>query len=257
MLTTAGSTVDSARANLAATFVNAFVNAGFGHDKLVTCPAEDEGSVHWIFRNKDHGKMSAAASQGLVLLWDVEGGLPQIDRFLYSTDNNVVAGALLAVGLVNSGVVDEVDPALAILSEYVTRDDQIVRIGAILGLGVAYSGRRKVDVAELMLPLLMDTDLTMEVAGTAALALGLSHVGTADGEAVEAILQAMMLRSEADLLQPGGRLMCLALGLLFLQKQEAVEATVEVGFLSYGTCSIFEAQSTHIPAASSCRLQRP
>ena len=32
----AGPAVDSARQNLAATFVNAFVNAGFGQDKLVT-----------------------------------------------------------------------------------------------------------------------------------------------------------------------------------------------------------------------------
>jgi len=34
--------VDSARANLATTFVNAFVNAGFGQDKLVTAVSEDE-----------------------------------------------------------------------------------------------------------------------------------------------------------------------------------------------------------------------
>lgn len=34
--------MDSARANLAATFVNAFVNAGFGQDKLVTAVSEDE-----------------------------------------------------------------------------------------------------------------------------------------------------------------------------------------------------------------------
>jgi 26S proteasome regulatory subunit N1 len=33
----AGAAVDSARANLAATFVNAFVNAGFGHDKVGLC----------------------------------------------------------------------------------------------------------------------------------------------------------------------------------------------------------------------------
>ena len=30
--------------------------------------------------------MSATASLGLVLLWDMEGGLTQIDKFLYSTD---------------------------------------------------------------------------------------------------------------------------------------------------------------------------
>ncbi len=51
--------------------------------------------VHWIFKNKDHGKMAAAASLGSILLWDVEGGLPQIDKYLYATDNYVVAGAQL------------------------------------------------------------------------------------------------------------------------------------------------------------------
>ena len=38
-----------------------------------------------------------------------------------------------------------------------------------------------------------------------------------------------MLRGEADLMQTGGRLMCLALGLLFLHRQGAVDATLEVG----------------------------
>jgi 26S proteasome regulatory subunit N1 len=56
-----GPAVDSARANLAATFVNAFVNAGFGHDKLLTAQSAEgttgEGgsssNVSWIFKNKD------------------------------------------------------------------------------------------------------------------------------------------------------------------------------------------------------------
>jgi 26S proteasome regulatory subunit N1 len=40
--------VDSARANLAASFVNAFVNAGFGHDKLITvAPAEVRAHTPW------------------------------------------------------------------------------------------------------------------------------------------------------------------------------------------------------------------
>lgn len=50
-----GPAVDSARQNLASTFVNAFVNAGFGQDKLMTVVPEGEGSaenVHWIFKNK-------------------------------------------------------------------------------------------------------------------------------------------------------------------------------------------------------------
>ncbi len=49
-----GPAVDSARQNLASTFVNAFVNAGFGQDKLMTVIPETESTenVHWIFKNK-------------------------------------------------------------------------------------------------------------------------------------------------------------------------------------------------------------
>ncbi len=43
--------VDSARQNLASSFVNAFLNAGFGADKLLM----DEKSK-WIYKNKDMGK---------------------------------------------------------------------------------------------------------------------------------------------------------------------------------------------------------
>jgi 26S proteasome regulatory subunit N1 len=51
--------VDSARANLAGTFVNAFVNAGFGNDKLMV-EAEDGNS--WVYKNKDHGEQLAVHS---------------------------------------------------------------------------------------------------------------------------------------------------------------------------------------------------
>lgn len=56
--------------------------------------AEVSGSdrVHWIFKNKDQGKTAATASLGMITLWDIEGGLPQIDKYLYSKDNHVVAG---------------------------------------------------------------------------------------------------------------------------------------------------------------------
>ncbi|KAG2135272.1 hypothetical protein DEU56DRAFT_807508, partial [Suillus clintonianus] len=49
--------VDSARANLAGTFANAFVKAGFGNDKLMV--EADEGNS-WVYKNKDHGMMSAS-----------------------------------------------------------------------------------------------------------------------------------------------------------------------------------------------------
>lgn len=36
-----------------------------------------EGNA-WLYKNKDHGMMSAAASLGSILLWNVEEGLTQV-----------------------------------------------------------------------------------------------------------------------------------------------------------------------------------
>ena len=76
------STVDSAQQNLAQSFVNGFVNAAFGQDKLLM----DEGNK-WLYKNKEHGMLSATATLGLILLWDVDGGLTQIDKYLYSSED--------------------------------------------------------------------------------------------------------------------------------------------------------------------------
>lgn len=56
--------VDSARQNLSATFVNAFVNAGFGRDKLVTT----EDGNKWMYKNKDHGKSQSQIISYLLFL---------------------------------------------------------------------------------------------------------------------------------------------------------------------------------------------
>lgn len=43
------------------------------------------------------------------------------------------SGALLACGIVNCGVRNECDPALALLSDYVLHSSNVMRIGAIIG----------------------------------------------------------------------------------------------------------------------------
>ena len=35
------------------------------------------------------GMLSATASLGLILLWDVDGGLSQIDKYLYSSEDYI------------------------------------------------------------------------------------------------------------------------------------------------------------------------
>lgn len=57
---------------------------------------------------------------------------------------------MLAIGLVNCGIHNECDPALALLSEYVNSSSLCLRIGAVLGLGLAYAGSRRKDVTELL-----------------------------------------------------------------------------------------------------------
>lgn len=48
-------------------------------------------------------------------------------RYLYSSDNYVVSGALLAIGIVNCGVQNENDPAFALIYDYVGHADPNIR----------------------------------------------------------------------------------------------------------------------------------
>ncbi|KAJ3200893.1 proteasome regulatory particle base subunit, partial [Dinochytrium kinnereticum] len=217
--------VDSARHNLASTFVNAFVNAGFGSDKLMTTGEE---GTSWIYKNKDIGMLSAAASLGLILLWDVEVGLTQIDKFLYSTDDYIKAGGILAIGLVTSGIKnEESDPAIALISEYIDNKSSVLRTAAIIGLGIAYAGSAREDVMELLLPLVSDLGLSMELSSLAALSLGLIFVGTCHGDITSTILQTMMERDDAALKDTYAKFMGVGLALLYLGKQEAADVTLE------------------------------
>jgi 26S proteasome regulatory subunit N1 len=127
--------IDSARANLATTFVNAFINAGFGQDKLLLNEAATK--TKWIHRNKDSGQLSAAASLGMLLMWDIDAGIQKIDAYLVSELDEVKAGALLAIGMVCASVTDDNEPAMAILPDYVTHRSMMLRASASMGLGLA------------------------------------------------------------------------------------------------------------------------
>ncbi|CAA0808637.1 26S proteasome non-ATPase regulatory subunit 2 homolog A [Striga hermonthica] len=229
---TGGGTVDSARQNLAATFVNAFVNAGFGQDKLMTVQSEASSgggsTTSWLFKNKEHGKASAAASLGMILLWDVDSGLAQLDKYFHSTDSHVTAGALLGVGIVNCNVRNECDPALALLAEYVDKEDTSIKIGAIMGLGLAYAGSKDEQVSNLIMPLLGEGKSSLDVIAFASISLGLVYVGSCNEDVAQAIIFALMDRTESELADPLARFLPLGLGLLYLGKEEAVEATTEV-----------------------------
>ncbi len=219
-----GTQVDSARANLASTFVNAFVNAGYGQDKLMTPDNE------WLYKNKDHGMMSASASLGSILLWNVEEGLTQIDKFLYSQEDYVKAGAALAVGILSSGVRNDADPALALLSEHLEGDSHIMKCAACTGLGIAYAGSGREEVTDLLVAVIESDNSGPEAmleASLAGLALGMICVGQCDAIVGSALVQKLMESSDEDLDHSHARYLCLGLGLLFLGKMELADAMLE------------------------------
>lgn len=219
-----GAHVDSARANLASTFVNAFVNAGFGNDKLMTPDNE------WLYKNKDHGMMSAAASLGSILLWNVDEGLTQIDKFLYSSEEYVKAGAALAVGILSSGVKNDADPALALLAEHVEGDSHIMKCAACTGLGIAYAGSGREEIVDMLMTV-VDSENTgpeaMLECSLAGLALGMICVGNCDEAVGGSLVQKLMEASDEDLDHSHARYLCLGLSLLFLGKMEKADAMLE------------------------------
>lgn len=170
---------------------------------------------------------SATASIGCLSLWDVEMGLAHLDKYLYSTDVNVKAGALLGIGMVNCGVRNDSDPAIALLSEHVEDTVVQLRIASIAGLGMAYVGTKRDDVMELLGATVSDTAVGVELSAQAALSLALVFVGTCNGDLASMILQTLMERDEQSLQSKHAKFFIVALGLLFLGQQAGAEATLE------------------------------
>ena len=71
----------------------------------------------WVYKVKEDGITSASASLGLIFLWDPANGVNYINEYLDLADGVAKKGACIAFGLFNSGILDESDPAKAILEE--------------------------------------------------------------------------------------------------------------------------------------------
>jgi 26S proteasome regulatory subunit N1 len=232
---------ESARANLASTFVNGFVNAGFGHDALLT--GESKELSKWIYKcgstNKDsaHGMMSAAASIGMIYMWDVDMGLNMGPMKMTDIqDDYIQAGSSLAAGIVSANVRNECDPVLALLTEQLEDKGMAPcrRIGAALGLGLAYAGTQKEEILDLLTPIIVDPDIAVDLFSLASLSLGYIFVGTGKADIAENIIQGLMDRydnaKEEDqkvVKDSMSRFACLGLGLLFLGKQEEADITMD------------------------------
>jgi 26S proteasome regulatory subunit N1 len=213
-------TIDSAKQNLASSFVNAFLNLGYGTDKLLT---END---NWIYKTKGDGKLSTVASLGSIHQWDIDG-LQTLDKYLYSSEEEIKAGALLGMGLVGAGVHDEVESVLLLLQDYVTNSNKKLAMSAILGLALSYSGSQNEDLLNLLLPLVSNLEVPIEVSVLSALALGHAFVGTCNGEITSTILQTLLERDFEQLENKWIKFLALGLGLLYMGKAEQVDDVLE------------------------------
>jgi 26S proteasome regulatory subunit N1 len=225
---TAGLTnTDSARHNLASSFVNAFVNTGYGDDKLML---SSDPKNSWVWKTKDEGQLSTAASLGMLMLWDVETGLDKIDPYTNVEDDMIKAGAMLATGIFNSGVRMDSDPALALLGDEdnLSHKNKNIRLASIMGLGLAYAGSNKEELLEILLPIVTDTSLEMQLSAMAALSLGMIFVGSANGEVTDALMNTLLDEDRTSQLKDKWtRFMSLGLALLFFGQQEEVDVILE------------------------------
>jgi 26S proteasome regulatory subunit N1 len=223
-----GAAADSAKGNLASAFVNAFVNAGYGQDKLMLVEGEQKP---FVWKTKDDGMLSTTASLGMLMQWDVEGSLDTIDRFQQSNEDTIKAGSLLAYGIVNSGVKMEGDPIISLLS-----DDDVLqngrpatRMAAIMGLGLSYAGSAREDLLDFLLPIVEDSSLEMQLSAMAAVSLGLIFVGSSNHQVAEAIATQLMDDDrQKQLKDRWARFMALGLALLYFGKQEDVDVILDI-----------------------------
>jgi len=220
--------VDSARHNLASAFVNSFTNAGYGNDKMMLVDADKSS---WVWKTKDDGMLSTTASLGMLLQGDVEEGLDKIDKFTYASEDQIKAGALLAIGILNSGVRLDSDPALALLSDPDNLEAKNVpmRVASIMGLGLAYAGSNKEELLEVLLPIVEDVSLDMQLSAMAAVSLGLIFVGSSNHQVSEAIATTLMDEDrQKHLKDKWTRFMALGLALLYFGRQEEVDVILDI-----------------------------
>jgi 26S proteasome regulatory subunit N1 len=85
-----------------------------------------------------------------------------------------------------------------------------------MGLGIAYAGSAREDLLDLLIPIVVDTTISVELSAMAALSLGLIFVGKCTEEVTNAILETLTERPENILDISIARFFSLGMGLLFL-----------------------------------------
>ena len=112
-----GVQLESYKVNMATSIISSFINAGFGTESLLS--KKDSNNTDWLSKNKEEGLVSALGGLGLVNLWDIECGPNEIEKFMDENEMNPYkrGGYNVGLGVLSSGVLDENNTVMALLSE--------------------------------------------------------------------------------------------------------------------------------------------
>jgi 26S proteasome regulatory subunit N1 len=197
----------------------------------------------WVHKNKGMGMLSAVASLGLIMMWNLEEGGNLLDKY-FSVATNVSdneylkAGACLGFGLASCGIRNESDITLSFLADSFDSASvpKTVRMSSILGLGLGYAGSQREEVKELLENVIINSEVhDLAEASLASLALGLVFSGSCNDDLSSTILQRLMETDSKEFnAHPLSRFLLLGLGLLFLQQGEKVDVILETVRAAFG-----------------------
>lgn len=160
-------------------------------------------------------------------MWNFEEFSSVISDYFDLKDGYAKAGACIALGLTTTGIIDENDPALALLEDSIKSNDPHMKLGASLGMGLAYAGSKRTDIRDILALVINDENLSIEVSACAALSLGLNFVGQKDEDSINIILSSIMAFSNDSLNKNMARFYGVALGLLFLGEGSEADTLIE------------------------------
>jgi 26S proteasome regulatory subunit N1 len=222
------SKIDSYKMNMAYSMVSAFVNAGFGTEKLLSAKDSD-----WLGRNKEEGLISLLGGLGLVNLWDIDLGPNQLEKYMNvdERDPNKRAGYNIGVGIISSGVRDENNIAFAMLSEQLKDKNLTVKTSALFGLGLAYAGSQNDDLSEPLLEVLEDFSFGFEASAFTSLSFGLTFLGSGNDEVIGNLISILIARNDGGkgklMESPYLVLYTLGMGLVLLGQQKDADLMIE------------------------------
>lgn len=239
-----GVEVVSAKQNEASAYVNGFVNLGFCNDKFIS-----DHNYQYIFKCRDYGQLASAASIGMCYQWNPDEGYSRLESLLNSDSGHIQAGAILGIGLLNAGTYNsEYQTCYGLLYDKIhsnipLSNRDLIIDSSLLSMGIAYAGSFYDSAFDTLREYLDGERLSDSYKSSciAALSLGITFVGSRNEDAVNAIVTKLMMTEVSQLEQPITLLLCLGLGLLFLNTQEYSQAILEV-------CSTFDESVSQIAA---------